>query len=50
MLEVIISKGSLTKWCGNTMCPACPIWSHFIQDKIEITIYLSLDKHKENFI
>ena len=24
----------------------CPTWSHFIQDKLEISIYLSLDKYK----
>ena len=27
-------------------CPACPTWSHFIQDKLKISIYLSLDKCK----
>ena len=27
-------------------CPICPTWSHFIQDKLEISIYLSLDKNK----
>ena len=24
----------------------CPTWSHFIQDKLKISIYLSLDKYK----
>ena len=24
----------------------CPVWSHFRQNKIEISIYLSLDKYK----
>ena len=24
----------------------CPTWSHFIQDKLNISIYLSLDKYK----
>ena len=28
--------------CGNTS----PTWSHFIQDKLKISIYLSLDKYK----
>ena len=23
-------------------CPACPTWSHFIQDKLEISIYFVL--------
>ena len=27
-------------------CPTCPTWSHFIQDKLKISIYLSLDKCK----
>ena len=27
-------------------CPTCPTWSHFIQDKLKISIYLSLDKYK----
>ena len=27
-------------------CPTCPTWSHFIQDKLKISLYLSLDKHK----
>ena len=27
-------------------CPTCPTWSHFIQDKLIISIYLSLDKCK----
>ena len=27
-------------------CPTCPTWSHFIQDKLKISIYLSLDKSK----
>ena len=27
-------------------CPTCPTWSHFIQDKLTISIYLSLDKYK----
>ena len=31
--------------CGNTM-PDFPTWSHFIQDKLEISIYLSQDKLK----
>ena len=26
-------------------CPTCPTWSHFIQDKLKISIYLSLDKY-----
>ena len=26
--------------------PTCPTWSHFIQDKLKIAIYLSLDKCK----
>ena len=26
-------------------CPTCPTWSHFIQDKLKIFIYLSLDKY-----
>ena len=26
-------------------CPTCPTWSHFIQDKSKISIYLSLDKY-----
>ena len=25
------------------LCPTCPTWSHFIQDKLEISIYLSRD-------
>ena len=29
--------------------PTCPTWSHFIQDKLEISIYLSWDKFKENY-
>ena len=28
------------------LCPTCPTWSHFIQDKLKIAIYLSLDKYK----
>ena len=24
----------------------CPTWSHFSQDKLKISIYLSLDKYK----
>ena len=31
--------------CGNTM-PDFLTWSHFIQDKLKISIYLSLDKCK----
>ena len=27
-------------------CPTCPTWSHFIQDKLKISMYLSLDKYK----
>ena len=27
-------------------CPACPTWSHFIQDKLKISLYLSLNKCK----
>ena len=27
-------------------CPTCPTWSHFIQDKMKVSIYLSLDKCK----
>ena len=27
-------------------CLTCPTWSHFIQDKLKIVIYLSLDKYK----
>ena len=27
-------------------CPTCPTWSHFIQDKLKISIYLSLDKYR----
>ena len=27
-------------------CPTCPTWSHFIQDKLKISLYLSLDKRK----
>ena len=27
-------------------CPTCPTWSHFIQDKLKISICLSLDKFK----
>ena len=26
-------------------CLTCPTWSHFIQDKLKISIYLSLDKY-----
>ena len=29
-------------------CPTCPTWSHFIKDKLNISIYLSLDKYKIN--
>ena len=25
--------------------PTCPTWSHFIQDKVKNSIYLSLDKY-----
>ena len=28
--------------------PTCPFWSHSIQDKLEIYIYLSLDKNIES--
>ena len=27
-------------------CMTCPTWSNFIQDKLKISIYLSLDKYK----
>ena len=27
-------------------CPTCPTWSHFIQDKLKISIYLSSNKCK----
>ena len=27
-------------------CPTCPTWSHFIQDKLKISNYLSLDNYK----
>ena len=27
-------------------CPTCSTWSHFIQDKLKISIYFSLDKYK----
>ena len=27
-------------------CPTCPTWSYFIQDKLTISIYLSLDKYE----
>ena len=30
-------------------CPTCPTWSQFIQDKLKISIYLSLDKYKFMF-
>ena len=26
----------------------CPAWSHFIQDKLKISIYLSWNKYKES--
>ena len=29
--------------------PICPTWSHFIQDKLEISIYLSWDKYLSLF-
>ena len=31
--------------CGNTI-PTCLSWFHFIQAKLEISIYLSWEKHK----
>ena len=27
-------------------CPTCPNWSNFIQDKLKISTYLSLDRYK----
>ena len=33
-------------WAMEIPCPTCPTWSHFIQDKLKIFIYLSLDKYK----
>ena len=30
----------------NVPCQTCPTWSHFIQGKLKISIYLSLDKCK----
>ena len=30
-------------------CPTCPTWSHFIQDKLKISIYLSLDSILINY-
>ena len=32
----------------ETPRPTCPTWSHFIQGKVEISIYLSWDKLKES--
>ena len=29
-------------------CQTCPTWSQFIQDKLEISFYLSWDKYKES--
>ena len=37
-------------WYGKgravEICPTCPTWSHFIQDKLKISVYLSFDKYK----
>ena len=32
-------------WVSRTVEIPCPTWSHFIQDKSKISIYLSLDKY-----
>ena len=38
--------GKLMSRAVEIPCPTCPTWSHFIQDKLKISIYLSLDKYK----
>ena len=29
-------------------CLTCPTWSHFIQDNLNISVYLSWDKYKQS--
>ena len=40
------STSSLLTRAVEIPCPTCPTWSHFIQDKLEISSYLSWDKYK----
>ena len=37
---------NMTSRAVEIPCLTCPTWSHFIQDKLKILIYLSLDKCK----
>ena len=34
----------------DILCLTCPTWFQFIQDKLEISVYLSLDKYKESTV
>ena len=43
LLVALINRGNRAV---EIPCPTCPTWSHFIQDKLKISIYLSLDKCK----
>ena len=47
MKELYTGKYSVTEYRAVEIpCPTCPTWSHFIQDKLKISIYLPLDKYK----
>ena len=43
--ETIIQHHCYTR-AVEIPCPTCTTWSRFIQDKLKISIYLSLDKYK----
>ena len=45
-LYMLIFKKSSHIRAVEIPCPTCPTWSHFIQDKLKFSIYLSLDKYK----
>ena len=44
-LHSVLEQDTLTR-AVDIPCPTCPTWSHFIEDKLKISIYLSLDKCK----
>ena len=45
-MEAQVRKSFTFSGAVEIPCPTCPTWSLFIQDKLEISIYLSLDKYK----
>ena len=44
--QVRIRTSPMTARVFEILCPTCPTWSHFTQDKLEISINLSWGKLK----